>query len=443
LTAIRRAPTGCGIPGEVLEGFVARTLDPETRRGVLKHLLQGCTSCRRVLDGLERPAKQPPPAGGGVAIDPVALAAALRPKIAQVVRRRTEAVGLIDALMALPAEERRDLALRSSSCQSRAFVAALLEAAWNALLDDPQRALRMTELAVELADGLPADERGVEALEDLRARARGRLANCWRALSDFDAAHAALAEAYRHLHRGTGSLLDRAEVLRDQKQFPKALTRLEQSGAIYRSLGERSLEGRTYLAEAGIFSYGGRDEEAVLAAQKAIQLIDVVRQPKLALAARHNLVVALARLERYQEALEVMVLFREEYDRHGDRMSQLRRDWTEGMILRGVGRFEDAEKRWRATIDGFAGAGLPYEVAEVTLELAMLLLETGRPREIAKLASDSFQLFSALKLDSAALAAWVVFREAAEKEAVSLQLVGSLAAYYRAAKVRPGLVFRG
>ncbi|MBZ0089848.1 MAG: hypothetical protein K8H90_05660, partial [Thermoanaerobaculia bacterium] len=426
-------------------------LEGGQRREVLTHLLRGCPSCRRVLDGLERPSRQPlPPEGGdGLRIDARAIASALRPRMARVVRERAEAVQSVESLSKLPPDEQRELALRAAVCQSRAFVAAFLEAAWNALLDDPQRALQMSELALEVAEHLEPDDAGPEALEDLRARAWGRVANCRRALSDFDGAHRALQQARVHLARGSGNPLERAEVLymeasllRDQKRFSLALTRLEQSGSIYRELGETSHEGRTYLAEAGIFSYDGRNEEAVLAAQKAIQLIDVDRQPKLALAARHNLVVALARLERYQEALEVLVLFRDEYDRHGDRMSQLRRDWTEGMILRGLGRHADAEARWRSTIAGFAAAGMPYEVAEVTLELATLLVETGRHSEIAGLASDSYRLFTALNLDSAAIAAWLVLREAAEKEAVSMQLLGSLAAYYRAAKGRPGLAFR-
>jgi len=365
-------------------------------------------------------------------------------------RHRADAVRTVESLLNLPVAEQRDIALRASFCQTRPFVAALLEAAWNALLDDPQRALGMTELAVEIADALPPEDGGVEGLEDLRARAWGRLANCRRALSDFEGAHQALRSARAHLRNGSGEPLERAEVLymeasllRDQKRFPPALERLEQAGAIYRALGERSLEGRTYLAEAGIFSYDGRDEEAVIAAQKAIELVDLDRHPKLALAARHNLVVALARLERYQEALEVMVVFRDQYERHGDRTSKLRRDWTEGMILRGLGRFDEAEQRWQRTIEGFAESGLPYEVAEVALELATLYLETGKLSEIRRLAVDAARIFSSLRLDSAAMAAWMVFQEAAERQTLSIQLLGSLASFYRAAKGRPGRVFRG
>jgi hypothetical protein len=90
---------------------------------------------------------------------------------------------------------------------------------------------------------------------------------------------------------------------------------------------------------------------------------------------------------------------------------------------------------------GFADQGIAYDAALATLELAVLYLEQERTREVKALARQMAPIFKAQGVHREALAALKLFCEAAEKEAVSVELTRRIVAYLYRAQHQPELRF--
>jgi hypothetical protein len=82
-------------------------------------------------------------------------------------------------------------------------------------------------------------------------------------------------------------------------------------------------------------------------------------------------------------------------------------------------------------------AGIGYDVALVSLDLAALYLDSGRTDEVRELAAESVPLFASRGVHRELMMAWSLFREAAERDAVTLGLVKEVASRIRHAQPRP------
>ena len=80
--------------------------------------------------------------------------------------------------------------------------------------------------------------------------------------------------------------------------------------------------------------------------------------------------------------------------------------------------------------------------ALVSLDLAAVYAAQGRTSEMRRLAEQMFPIFESRDVHREALAALVVFREAAQAEQATLALVQEIGAYLRQARFKPDLRFR-
>jgi len=87
----------------------------------------------------------------------------------------------------------------------------------------------------------------------------------------------------------------------------------------------------------------------------------------------------------------------------------------------GRGRREEARVGLGAVRQAFLDRRMPYEVALVSLELAVLLLEDGRTAEVRELAGPMLEIFTAQRIGREALATVEVFARAARQEAVTVE----------------------
>src|SRR5207244_3421917 len=94
--------------------------------------------------------------------------------------------------------------------------------------------------------------------------------------------------------------------------------------------------------------------------------------------------------------------------------------WLEGRIETGRGRHGEAERALRAARRHFLDRDLGYDASLVTLDLATLFFRQGRIEEVQRLAEEMFPLFIARDVHSQASAALVAFKQAAEREGVTL-----------------------
>jgi hypothetical protein len=88
--------------------------------------------------------------------------------------------------------------------------------------------------------------------------------------------------------------------------------------------------------------------------------------------------------------------------------------------------------------EGFIAAGIGLDVALVSLDLSAFYLDVGRTHEVRVLAVESVPLFASRGVQREVVMAWRLFREAAERDAVTVGLVQEVASRIRRAQSRPG-----
>jgi hypothetical protein len=89
----------------------------------------------------------------------------------------------------------------------------------------------------------------------------------------------------------------------------------------------------------------------------------------------------------------------------------------------------------------FAVQGIGYDAALVSLDLAVLYLRQGRRAEVRRIAEEMTPLFQAQDVHREALAALILFQEAACQDRLTAERALEVAAYLRAARHEPGLRF--
>jgi len=439
----------CEVPARDLLRFASGDSGGVERQRILEHLLAGCSRCRESLAALQDLRRGEAPAHtdeDGPSIS--GILASLSERASQIENERDEAHNRLPAFLAHPPARQWTLIRNSRRYDTWSFCAALLEAAFEAIYDDPRRSRDLSEMAIELSSRLDEEAYGQRAVSDLQGRAHAHLGNARRALSDLRGAEEELGAARKLVESGTGDPLEEAELLyfessllRAQRKFDAALRRVRRSAKLYREVGDTHLEGRSLAAEGLIQLLRGETAATRACYERAALMIDAERDPRFALAAQHNFVWFLMETGDAASALERLEQIRAEYHNLGDRSSLLKLSWLQARIYDQLGRLEDAESGFRDTIEGFSESELPYEAACASLDLATLLARAGRLREVRQVAADTLVLFQSIGVAREAIAAWMVFQRAAETEAVTVSLIERLARYFTEARLRPELVF--
>jgi hypothetical protein len=108
------------------------------------------------------------------------------------------------------------------------------------------------------------------------------------------------------------------------------------------------------------------------------------------------------------------------------------------MVDAGLGRIDTAIASLAQVCREFDERGYPFDSALVGLDLALLYREEARWPEIRDLASRMVATFRKRNIHCETLAAIILFQEAAESEAVTVELVRRLQDYLKQARTRPG-----
>jgi hypothetical protein len=134
-----------------------------------------------------------------------------------------------------------------------------------------------------------------------------------------------------------------------------------------------------------------------------------------------NTAANLRHLQRYAEAAEVLPKMREMAVPLGE-LNQIRVLWLTARVAAGLERWEEAEAGFQQVRREFDARDLPYEAALASLDLAVLWLEAGRTGEVRELAVEMEKVFKEKKIAREALAAVILFGEAARREAATVEL---------------------
>jgi tetratricopeptide (TPR) repeat protein len=426
---------------DTLQSFLLGELDSSASRGVVKHLVAGCPVCRSVTAdvwrGPGRHASERDVAPEASAAYDAAIERAVAAAAAASVRFAGEqghAERLCGGLFAHPPQRQLLLVCNSASFATWAVCERVLAESWGLRFDDPLRMRELAQVGVEVARRLDPQRYGALAVADLQGRAWTALANAHRVLSEYADAEAALSEAAGRLAAGSGDLGYQAwqlyveALLRSsQGRDAEAEPLLNRVVALYRRCGDLQALGRALISKGTIRNFLGDPDGEIVLIREGLQLIDADAEPKVAVAAWHNLIRAVHDLGRHREALSLLARARPLYVRCGDRTILIHFQWLEGNISLALGRLEQAEGCLREVRRAFADLGMAKETALVSLDLADTLSRQGRFAEVRSLAVEMIAIFRSRQVHAEALAAMLLFQRAAESEQVTAALLRKVA----------------
>ncbi|MEM7479687.1 MAG: hypothetical protein AAF481_00815 [Acidobacteriota bacterium] len=306
-------------------------------------------------------------------------------------------------------------------------------------------AFEYSQLALQVALSLPSPLH-----EEYRALAMAHKGNALRVSGDLLAAREVIDQA-RNVVRAEGVVdsLVLAEVdlmegglNRDQRRFSQSEALLIRSIKLFEVGGDIVRAAAVLLSLGELYRDAGRLDQAIEVLDRAEKCQELRARPRLALCALHNRLFYLAEAGKFAEARQGLCDGYQRYQEFPDHWTQLRLSWLEAKIDAGLGYLDQAVESFQATRDGFLRDGKGYDAALVSLELATVLLEIGRTQEVRRVAHEIAAVFEAQDVHREAMAALVLFQQAAEAEEVTKQFLGQFTRYLEQARRDPSLRFR-
>jgi tetratricopeptide (TPR) repeat protein len=348
-----------------------------------------------------------------------------------------------ERLKAQPPKLRPVLVEAAPEYQSWAFIVRLCEESAKRAAHDPGEALELARLAEQAARQQPQGE-GKPWRMRLEGYATAFEANAFRVAGQLKVADQVFARAWILWRQGTdragllaeSRLLDlEASLRRDQGHFTKALSLLDQA----RELAAPSEAGRLFLKESATREQMGDFEGSIAALERAAGCIDAESQPRLSFGLRYNQAKNLCRLGRAENAEQLIPEIRELAERLRNDIDLLKTLGLEALVLAGQGRTAEAVASLEMVCRAFRQRPLPCDFALAGLDLVLLYREQGRWLEIQRLAKEMVAIFQKEGGHREAIAAVVLFQEAAAKEAVTVNLVYRLQDYLRQCRRSPAV----
>jgi tetratricopeptide (TPR) repeat protein len=313
--------------------------------------------------------------------------------------------------------------------------------------DDAGEARKLAELALIVAQRLRHTDLGNERFYvRLESRAEAVLANALRVLGHLDSAESAFGRAWTLWAEGIDEahLLSEAQMLdleaslhRARRRFAQALRRHTEALELARPEEVASI----LLNKAMTLEVQGDHASALADLARAEPLIDAESPPRLRWVLKQNEALNLVRLGRAEEAQPVVAEARRLVELLGNGLDLARTAGLGALVDAGLGRREAAIESLEKVCSDLDENGYAFDYALVALDLALLYREERRWAEIRVLASRMLDIFRGRKIHRETIAAVLLFQKAAEREAVSAELVRRLQDYLKQAREQPGLRF--
>lgn len=324
------------------------------------------------------------------------------------------------------------------------LVELIAYASEDAASHDFGRALTLSRVAFRLAELVGGEEAEGWALEAL---ALAFIANALRVGNDIQTADEAFTRALNLWAAAADAgqiLLPRWRLLdlegslrRDQRRFSDSLSSLAEaqegapSEAVAWILVKRALT----------LEYMGDPEGAIEVLQEAAPLADQRREPRLLWTIHLNTGVNLVHLGRYEEAERLLPRIQEQALVPSRALDGIRILWLRAKIWAGLGSVADARAAFDQVRNEYETRTMAANYAVVSLERAVLDLQEGRYAEVRELADEMAWIFKSKGLHSEALAALALFRRAAKREELTVELAERMVRFLYRAQYEPGLKF--
>jgi tetratricopeptide (TPR) repeat protein len=363
---------------------------------------------------------------------------------AALARSRAEAPRLWAELAPLDPQDRWTRLHGDSRFVSWGLCELLVRRSCQTAPEEASEALHLADLAVHIADELSGSEPFEEEwVCQLRSLAWAALGNAGRVQGDLSGAEKSFEMSDSSWDEGTADsedalgyepvILDlKASFRMAQRRFPEALELLDRVVALFLE-GEPEhrdphLAGRSLISKAFVLIEMGEAESAIEVLKKANGLIDPDRDPRLLLCVRHNLVDNLSKMGRHSEAADLVPDLRELAAAHGSAPDRLRLQWVEGRVTAGLGDPDRARALLTEVRQTFLAGGNVYEAALTTLDLVIPDLQAGKTAEVRELVDEMVTVFRDHDVPREALAALLLFQEAARRDTATGELAREVAA---------------
>ncbi len=419
----------------LLSAFGRGRLSRRRKREVVRHLLTGCEACLRT-------AALPATYGEAFA----RAGAEVERRQAELARERAAAPERLRELLAHGYERQCAMVEEEARYRTWTLCELLLDASRDWGFQNPGRALELSRLGVDIATRLDGAMYGEERGLDLCARAWALLGNAQRIRSDFRESEKSFATAERLLRRGTGDPLEKAHLLflkssllGNQQRFAAAFRLLDRVVAIARRCEDPQLHGKALITRGFLLGIAHDPEAAIRYLTEGIRKLDPASDPRLLVAAHHNLTLYLTESGRYQEALQLLETARPLYHQVGDQMNLIRLRWLEGKIAVALGQYMEAEELLKGVRRELVERELGFDAALLSLDLADVYTRQGRGGELRRLAAEMIPIFQSRDVHRETLTALLAFQKAAEMESVTVGLIREVSGFLKESRATPSL----
>jgi transcriptional regulator with XRE-family HTH domain len=360
---------------------------------------------------------------------------------------RLRAARLRARLFEHPPEARLALVREASEFQDWALSVLLSDESAAAAPDSAAEARALAVLAVEVARRVPGTSEWRSRVE---GRAGAHLANALRVGGQIRHADEEFGRALALWEAGAAGdpagLLDPVRMLDLEASLRKNQRRLGEALALLdRALATRpapEVQGRLLINKGCALEKLERYEEAIEVLRQAAPLVEAGGDLRLRFAWRFNVCVALCGLGRHPEAESRLGEVRELANRIGKRLDLARVTWLEGRIVHGLGRVDEALAAFERVRGELTELRIAYDTALVTMDLATLLAGRGRTAEVKRLAEQAAWIFEDQGVDQEARRALAAFRRAARRERLTVDLARRIGRFLHRAQGDASLRFQ-
>jgi len=434
---------------KALENFLGGRLAEPDSRALERHLFT-CAPCEERLLSLLPAA--PEERGGGYGELIRDLLEEVRPEMgdrkALLAQERREAQALWQLLLKLSPAERLRRAADEARFHTWGLFELLIEESRHPAEIEPLRAEEQLRLALALTDHLSPVRYGQGSVEAAKSRTWAYLGNTLRLLSDFRQSEQAFQMAELYLSQSWHDPLDEALILdlkgslrRAQRRFDESVSLLDDAIGLYREVNEPHLQGRATMTKGLVLQYNNDFPGATACFRTSLFLLDGAQEPRLVVASQFNLISCLFDSGRIAEAAGLIPEARHLMEQTGTRSDLLHLRWLEADVAAALGHSAEAEEAFLEVKEALSEARLAFDAALVSLGLAALYAREGRTAEVKPLAEEIIPIFQSCEVPQEALAALIVFQNAAEREQLTLGLVEEVTAFLEKARSNPGLRF--
>jgi tetratricopeptide (TPR) repeat protein len=299
--------------------------------------------------------------------------------------------------------------------------------------------LSLAERARDLAAGIDAETVGNVHWAALQAEAWAVLGSTFRAVGDLARAENALNIALYFLDStrpvadpaASARWAQRAAYLRsDQRRSAEALDLIATAIDELEQLGDSARLSCAWVDRGVILHRAGRTRDAISCLRRAFEKLEREREPRVYLAATHNMALYLQEVAEgpaeLAEALRWLEQAIQEHARLPERISLLKLRVLAALTAIRLGQRETGTAElWRA-FEGFRALDSTLNQAVVLLHLIGLALAAGDLSETQRLAGLLFPLFSRLAVDEPSSRALKAFLRAAQTQSLTVDAVEAL-----------------